>query len=45
MTIMNIEPVDDVSEGLLTVSRVDGRAAVAGNEVGGIVEQMYIDQV
>ena len=35
---MDMSPVDDISEGLLAVGRVDRGAGVAGNEVGGVME-------
>lgn len=34
-----------MSESVFAVSWVNGRTGVAGNEVGGIVEQVDVDQV
>lgn len=45
LTEKQIWPVDDVSESLLAVSWVNGGTGVAGNQVGGIVEQVDVDQV
>lgn len=43
--MLQIRPVDDVSESIFADGWVDGRTGVAGNEVGGIVEQVNIYQV
>lgn len=42
---LEIWPVDDISESVFAVGWVNGRTGVAGNEVGGIMEQVDIDQV
>lgn len=39
------QPVDDVSESVFAVRRVNGRTGVAGDEVGGVVEEVDVDQV
>lgn len=38
-----LKPVDDVSECIFAIGRVNRRTGVAGNEVGGIVKQVDVD--
>ena len=42
---LGIRPVDDISESVFAVGRVNGGTGFAGIEVGGIVEQVDINQV